>query len=159
MTTNALMELADRLLRYSNTCESSDDAETDIAGTFIPVTFAADFDADMLAAYQALRTAAAEGGEVVGYTSEYALRSLATDEASGVMFGTYSERYERTVPLYLHPPTDSGAGRDGERNALWCKVASERLPPWQWNMVNDRVRVIENANKQAAMAGAAGEKV
>lgn len=60
-----------------------------------------------------LRTAAAEGGEAVGFTSDAALRTLAAEHASGVMFGTYSERYERTVPLYLHPPTDSGAGRDG----------------------------------------------
>jgi len=25
-------------------------------------------------------------------------------------------------------------------NARWCRMASERLPPWQWNMVNDAVR-------------------
>lgn len=51
-----------------------------------------------------LRTAASEGGEAAGYTSESALRTLAAENASGVMFGTYSERYERTIPLFTHPP-------------------------------------------------------
>ena len=35
-------------------------------------------------------------------------------------------------------------------NALWCKVASDYLPPWQWNRVNDRVKVME---RESALTG------
>jgi hypothetical protein len=35
-------------------------------------------------------------------------------------------------------PAQAAPG-DG-RDAVWCKKASELLPPWQWNMVNDAVK-------------------
>jgi hypothetical protein len=43
-----------------------------------------------------------------------------------------------------------------QHNALWCKVASELLPPWQWNRVHDRVRVLENKAKSPPGSGRGG---
>lgn len=59
-----------------------------------------------------LRTAAAEGGEAAGYVQPEELQRLATTGEEMI----YRDRMQDDfIPVYLHPPTDSGAGWDGER--------------------------------------------
>lgn len=36
----------------------------------------------------------------VGYTAQSSLDDLAREECSGVIMGSYSERYHRTIPIY-----------------------------------------------------------
>lgn len=100
-TPAALRELADRLTMHAADCAKAVDESTD---TVIGVNQLIALADDLCTAATQLRAAASEGGEAVGYTSESALRTLAAENASGVMFGTYSERYERTIPLFTHPP-------------------------------------------------------
>lgn len=40
----------------------------------------------------------------VGYTSQRSIDDIANGECSGSMFGEFSERYDRTVPLYTSTP-------------------------------------------------------
>lgn len=111
MTTNALMELADRLAALPKISESgrNDDG---VEGVAIPGVDCYDFDDLMQEAAAQLRTAAAEGGEVkpFGWLATYQngekelIYSLPTDP-------DYEDIPSRVQPLYVHPPTDS----DGDR--------------------------------------------
>jgi glycerol-3-phosphate dehydrogenase len=56
-----------------------------------------------------LTTPPAADAGAVAWVDATQLAKLANDECSGITCGTYSERYDRTTPLYTRP----GAGRCG----------------------------------------------
>lgn len=97
---------------------------------------------DVIALLQSSVGAAADAERVEGddarffrWLEVYPNLYTAAHFLKGGQYVTLREACESLVPVRV--PTLTQAG--GRWETIWCKKASELLPPWQWNRVNDAV--------------------
>lgn len=144
MNNPALMELAERILLIAADVETMTVVLPPVGQRNITKRVA-----DLREAATQLRTAAAEGGEAVAYVGD-----------SGKLRWVAAYPMQIGMQLYLHPPTDSGAGRDGERyRALRDAVVAGEGPAFQIFKSSERPETAEEMDTlcDTAIAGAAGE--
>jgi hypothetical protein len=111
--------LSARLREYATDCESSDDAETDIAGTFVPNVISGDFYDDLMAAAQALAQPPAAPDAVDAAMVERACAAFYADKGWFTNANNSRDfmRIALTAALAQHPPA-SGSRGVGEMDAL-----------------------------------------
>lgn len=92
-------------------------------------------------------------GEKPSAAWQQAYKEIAATPLSEIKGDLYQAVKKRSEEIEAATPQSSApvvGDNVAAHNALWCKVASDYLPPWQWNRVNDRVKVIE---RESALTG------